>query len=65
MLVNTRKKNPFATDNLWPFALRQALAIDRTIPKQAHTKSPLEIFTDVDVRPKTNHFTLSVVLSMS
>jgi hypothetical protein len=56
MLVNACHKNPFATDNMWPFALRQASAIDRTIPKRAHTKLPLEIFTDVDMRPKTNHF---------
>jgi hypothetical protein len=33
MLVNARHKNLFATGNLWPFALRQASTIDRTIPK--------------------------------
>ncbi len=53
MLVNARHKKPFATDNLWPFALRHASEIDRTIPKRANIKSPLEIFADVDVRPKT------------
>jgi hypothetical protein len=41
---------------LWPFALRHASEIDRTLPKRANTKSPLELFTGVDVRPKTNHF---------
>jgi hypothetical protein len=56
MLVNACHKNPFATDHLWPFALRHASEIDRTIPKRANIKSPLEIFTDVAVRPKTNHF---------
>ena len=56
MLVNAHHHNPFATDNLWPFALRHASAIDRTLPKKANTKSPLEIFTGVAVRPKTNHF---------
>jgi hypothetical protein len=57
MLVNARhKKNPFATDHLWPFALRHASESDRTIPKRANIKSSLEIFTDVAVCPKTNHF---------
>jgi hypothetical protein len=56
MLVNARYKNPFATDHLWPFALPYASEIDRTIPKRANIKSPLEILTDVAVLPKTNHF---------
>jgi hypothetical protein len=41
MLVNARHHNPFATDNLWPFALQHASAIDRTLPKKANTQSPL------------------------
>jgi hypothetical protein len=56
MLVNACHRNPFATDNLWPFALRLASEIDQIIPKRSNTKSPLELFTGVDVRPKTNHF---------
>jgi hypothetical protein len=56
MLVNACHKNPFATNNLWPFALRHAYEIQRTIPKRPNTKSPLEIFADVDVRPKRKHF---------
>jgi hypothetical protein len=56
MLVNARHRNPFATDHFWPFALRLASEIDRTIPKRSNTKSPLELFTGVAVRPKTNHF---------
>jgi hypothetical protein len=51
MLVNARHRNPFATDNLWPFALRLASEIDRTIPKRSNTKSPLELFTGVDRKP--------------
>jgi hypothetical protein len=56
MLVNACHKNPFATDHFWPFALRHASEIDRTIPKRANIESPSEIFNDVAVRPKTNHF---------
>ena len=56
MLVNARHRNPFATDHLWPFALRLASEIDRSLPKRSNTQSPLELFTGVDVRPKTNHF---------
>jgi hypothetical protein len=39
MLVNARHRNPFATDHLWPFALRLASEIDCTIPKRSNTKS--------------------------
>jgi hypothetical protein len=55
--VNARHQhNPFATDNLWPFALRLASEIDRTILKHSNTKSPLELFTGADIRPKINDF---------
>jgi hypothetical protein len=56
MLVNACHRINFATDNLWPFALRLASEIDRSIPKRSNTKSPLKLFTGVDIRPKTNHF---------
>ena len=56
MLIDARHRNPHVTDNLWPFALRQASAIGRTLPRIGRDKSPLELFSGVDVRPSHRHF---------
>jgi hypothetical protein len=56
MLIEARHRNPFVTSNLWPYALRQASIIRRSIPRKGRTKSPLELFSRVNVRPKIRHF---------
>jgi hypothetical protein len=56
MLIDARHRNPYVTDNLWPFALRLASEIGRTMPRPLNTTSPLEQFSRVSIRPKISHF---------
>lgn len=55
MLAHASHRNPAITAHLWPYALRHASYVRRLLPREGHSKSPDEFFSNVPVRPTTRY----------
>ena len=56
MLLFAMKRWPAAISiNLWPYAMRAASDTNNSIPMVGIEKSPIEIFSGVNVNPKIRH----------
>ena len=52
MLIVASHKNKLVNESFWPFALCHASTLGHLLPREGQEKSPLEIFSQVDVHPK-------------
>ena len=56
MLLYAMKRWPAAINiNLWPYAMRAASDTHNSLPMVGQEKSPMEIFSGVNIRPSIKH----------
>jgi hypothetical protein len=55
MLAHAAHRNHSVSAHLWPYALRHASYTRTILPRNGHSKSPEDFFTQSQVRPTTKY----------